>query len=58
MRQKATIDYYQRFIDALASSPQTQKKYIRELNDYLKWLEITDPNLLITEDHIRFTCQN
>lgn len=50
MRQKATIDYYQRFIDALASSPQTQKKYIRELNDYLKWLKITEPNLLITDD--------
>ena len=50
MRQKTTIDYYQRFIDALASSPQTQKKYIRELNDYLKWLDITNANLLITED--------
>lgn len=51
MRQKATIAYYQRFIDALASSPQTQKKYIRELNNYLKWLKIpNDPNLLITED--------
>lgn len=49
MRQKATIDYYQRFIDALESSPQTQKKYIRELNDYLKWLNITNANLLISE---------
>lgn len=50
MQQKATIDYYQRFIDALASSPQTQKKYIRELNDYLKWLSIINANHLITED--------
>jgi integrase len=50
MRQKATIDYYQRFIDALENSPQTQKKYIRELNYYLKWCKIKDPNLLITDD--------
>lgn len=52
-RQKSSQkqDYYQRFTDALASSPaQTQEKYIREVNDYLKWLKITDSNLRITED--------
>ena len=45
-------NYYQRFIDALASSPQTQKKYTRELNDYLKWLKVSDPNSLISSELI------
>jgi hypothetical protein len=48
--QKTATDYYQCFIDSLARSQHTQKKYIRELNYYLKWLQVTDPNILITED--------
>ena len=50
MRQKQEQNYYQRFIDALANSPQTQKKYIHELNDYLKWSNISDANHLIPGD--------
>jgi integrase len=40
-------DYYQRFIDSLSKSPQTQKKYIQEFNYFLKWLKVNDANDLI-----------
>lgn len=40
--------YYQTFIDSLSNSPTTRAKYIRELNYYLVWLKVKDPNRLIT----------
>jgi integrase len=44
--------YYNRFIDSLSRSPETQKKYIKEFNYYLKYLKVNDANALITADLI------
>jgi integrase len=45
------LSYYQRFLDSL-SSPQTRSKYDSELKRYLQYLNISDPNKLITSDLI------
>jgi integrase len=41
------ISPYDRFINSLTNSSETQEKYVKELNYYLKYLSITDANTLI-----------
>jgi integrase len=43
------ITPYDRFVNSLSNSSETQEKYIKELNYYLKYLGITNANTLICD---------
>lgn len=41
---------YKQFVDSIGRSKETQHKYIQEFGYYLKYLNLQDPDTLITED--------
>ena len=42
--------YYQNFLDSQNKSELTKQKYIKEFDNYLKYLNVQDPNSLITDE--------
>lgn len=42
--------YFQTFVDSLDKSKETKRMYQWSLNSYCKWLDIADPNQLITKE--------
>lgn len=42
--------YYKQFVDSIGRSKETQHKYIQEFGYYLKYLNVQNPDTLITED--------
>ena len=50
-----TVDYYQRFLDSMRTSPATQQKYKIELQYYLRDINEKNVNSLITEDPRKLT---
>ena len=42
--------YFQTFVDSLDKSRETKRMYQWSLNSYCKWLDIADPNQLITKE--------
>lgn len=49
-RQQQKQQYYQNFLDSLNRSEETKLKYIKEFDNYLEYLKVTNPNSLITEE--------
>lgn len=48
-KQQQKEQYYQNFLDSLNRSEETKLKYIKEFDNYLEYLKVTNPNSLITE---------
>jgi integrase len=49
-KQQQKEQYYRNFLDSLNRSEETKQKYVKEFDNYLKYLKVTNPNSLITEE--------